>query len=240
MRLLPDREGERLRNDARETWSILGKLTLDLPCFGRWMPKSYWNLFQQATAHRQDSGISAEAILEAAARRRRELEGAGSECQIDAIVTDLKSGELAVPGREAEFRRRTARFISATSLPSGHRTVVARAIGFRTQRLAMAPDIDLDLRAVARSFFVDLVQSTFAATYRTGVWPVRFRSFVGRELAARIANRCLAAGEEPSAQLAFEFLDGTSRWGDERVGFETVTAEVKRSSLARRTDFRPR
>ena len=48
VRLLPDEEDERLRKDARRTWSILGKLTLNLPCFGLWMPTAYWDLFQQS------------------------------------------------------------------------------------------------------------------------------------------------------------------------------------------------
>ena len=82
------------------------------------------------------------------------------------------------------------------------------------------------------------MQSTFAATYRTGVWPRRFRSFVGRELAARIAKRCLAAGEEPSDDLALRLLDGTARWEDEGVGFETVTAEVN-ELLGEADDFAP-
>jgi HKD family nuclease len=198
VRLLPDKEDDRLRKDSRGTWKILGKLTLDLPCFGKWMPKTYWDLFQQATAQLQDTGISTEAILEAAERRRRELEGEGIVVAVDAIVADLLRGGLARRGCEDDLRA------------------------------ALAPDIDLDLRAVARSFFVDLVQSTFAVTYRTGLWPGRFRSFVGRTIAARIAKRRLAAGEEPSVKLAFELLDGTARWGDERVSFETVTDEVKR------------
>lgn|GEM_PF-3243236 len=70
------------------------------------------------------------------------------------------------------------------------------------------------------------MQSTFAATYRTGVWPRLFRSFVGRELAARIAKRRLAVGEEPSDALALRLLDGTAGWEDEGVGFEKVTAQV--------------
>ena len=48
VRLLPDDEDRRLRKDARRTRSILGKLTLNLPCFGLWMPRAYWDLFQQA------------------------------------------------------------------------------------------------------------------------------------------------------------------------------------------------
>ena len=45
-------------------------------------------------------------------------------------------------------------------------------------------------------------------------------------LAARIANRRLAEGKEPSDDLALRLLDGTARWEDEGVGFETVTAQV--------------
>jgi HKD family nuclease len=225
VRLLPDNVDERLRKDARRTQSILGKLTLNLPCFGLWMPSAYWDLFQQAVAEVQAAGISTEAIRAAAARRRAELDGAGIERQIDAIVADLKRSGLAIPGREDDLRDvLLVHFRSQLA----HRTpeVVARAVGFRTQRQALASD--LDLRTVARSFFVDLVQSTFAATYRTGGWPGRFRSFVGRELAARIAKRCIGHGDEPSDALALCLLDGTARWEDDGVGFETVTAEVNK------------
>ncbi len=223
VRLLPDEEDERLRKDARRTRSILGKLTLNLPCFGLWMPTAYWDLFQQAAAKVQDAGISMEAIRAAAARRHRELDGAGIEREVDAIVADLKSDGLAKPGREGDLRAELLVYFGA-QLADRTPELVARAVGFRTQRQALASD--LDLRVVARSFFVDLVQSTFAATYRTGVWPRRFRSFVGRELAARIAKRRLEEGEEPSGALALHLLDVTARWEDERVGFEKVTAEV--------------
>jgi len=237
MRLLPDKEDERLRKDARATWSILGKLTLDLPCFGRWMPKNYWDLFQQAMTQVQDAGISTEAILEAAARRRRELEGDGIVVAVNAIVADLLRGGLAKRDREDDLR---AALLGHFRAQLSQRTpdLLARAVEFRTGRLALMPDADLDLRAVARSFFVDLVQSTFAVTYRTGLWPRRFRSFVGRELAARVAKRCLAGGEEPSGSLALRLLDGASRWEDERIGFETVTAEV-RALLGEADDFAP-
>jgi len=223
LRLLPDKEDKRLRKDARRTRSILGKLTLNLPCFGLWMPSAYWDLFQQAVAEVQATGISTEAIREAATRRRRELDGAGIECQVDAIVADLQRYGLAKPGREGKLRDALLDHFRA-QLAQRTPELLARAVGFRTQRQALASD--LDLRAVARSFFVDLVQSTFAATYRTGVWPGSFHSFVGRTLAARIAKRRLAEGEEPSAALALRLLDGTARWEDERVGFEKVTAEV--------------
>ena len=235
VRLLPDEEDKRLRKDVRRTQGILGKLTLNLPCFGLWMPSAYWDLFQQAMDKVQAEGISTEAVRAAADRRRGELEGAGIECQVDAIVADLDRVGLAVPGREADLRAELLVHFRA-QLAQRTPELVARAVGFRTQRQALASD--LDLRAVARSFFVDLVQSTFAATYRTGGWPRLFKSFVGRELAARIAKRLLAAGEVPSDDLALRLLDGTARWEDEGVGFEKVTAEVN-ELLGEADDFAP-
>jgi hypothetical protein len=187
------------------------------------MPRAHWDLFQQAADQVQADGISTEAIREAAARRRRELDGTGIEREVEAIVADLRREGLAKPGREADLRTELLAYFR-NQLAQRTPDLVARAVGFRTQRQALASD--LDLRAVARSFFVDLVQATFAATYRTGVWPRRFRSFVGRELAGRIAKHCLAEGEGPSDALALRLLDVTARWEDEGIGFETVTAEV--------------
>lgn len=222
LRLLPDEQDDRLRKDARTMSSILGKLTLNLPCFGLWMPGAYWDIFQRAAAAVQAAGISSEAIRAAAEQRRRKLDGMGIESEVDAIIADLKRERLAKPGREDDLR---AALLDHFRSQLEHRTpeLVARAVGFRTQRQSLASD--LDLRAVARSFFVDLVQSTFAATYRTGVWPRRFRSFVGRELAGRIANR-LPVGVERSDAQASGLLDASARWEDEGVGFEKVTAEV--------------
>lgn len=225
VRLLPDEEDQRLRRDARRTRGILGKPTLNLPCFGFWMPRSYWDLFQRAAAEIQQAGISTEAIRAAARTRRRALDGAGIEREVDAIIADLQRDGLAKPGLESDLR---AVLLVHFRTQLAHRTpeLLARAVGFRTGRQALSSD--LDLRTLARSFFADLVQSTFAATYRTGVWPRRFRSFVGGDLAARIANRCLAKGGEPTDAHALRLLDISARWEDERVGFETITAEVNK------------
>jgi hypothetical protein len=187
------------------------------------MPRAYWDLFQQAVAKVEDTGISMEDIRAAAEQHRRELDAGGIEREVDAIVADLMRDGFAKPGREANLR---AELLVHFRAQLARRTpdLLARAIEFRTGRQELTTD--LDLRAMARSFFVDLAQSTFAATYRTGVWPGAFRSFVGRDLAARIAKRRLAKGEEPSDDLALRLLDGTGRWEDEGVDFETVTAEV--------------
>jgi hypothetical protein len=223
VRLLPDKEDERLRKDARRTRGILSKLTLNLPCFGLWMPHAYWQAFQEAVAEVEAAGISIAAVQEAAEQRRRELDGNGIEGQVDAIVADLKNAQLAKPGREDDLRAELLAYYRA-QLAQRTPDLIARAVGFRTQRQALASD--LDLQAVARSFFVDLIQATFAATYRTGSWPRLFRSFVGRELARRIAKRSVGEDERPSDEFALRLLDSAPRWEDERIGFEAVTAEV--------------
>lgn len=223
VRLLPDHEDERLRKDVRKTRGILGKLTLNLPCFGLWMPMGYWDLFQEAAEKVQAVGISIETVREAAECRRRELDGDGIEQEIDAIVTDLQGDDLVMRGRERDLRNELLTHFLA-QLAQRTPELIARAVGFRTQRQALASD--LDLRAVARSFFVDLVQATFTATYRTGGWPQRFRSSVGRELARRIAKRCVPEGGRPSDALALGLLDLAATWENEHIDFDTVTAQI--------------
>jgi len=138
-------------------------------------------------------------------------------------VAELKKDRLAKPGHEGDLRAELFHYFRA-QLAQRTPDLIARAVEFRTGRQALASD--LDTSTVARAFFVDLVQATFAATYRTGGWPRRFRSFVGRELAVRIARRCLSEDEKPTDALANKLLDLALRWDDDRVAFEEVTAEV--------------
>ena len=187
------------------------------------MPRAYWDLFQRASAEIQAAGISPETVRGAAERRQRELDGAGIEREVDAIVTELRADGLTKAGREEDLRSELLTYFR-TQLAQRTPELIARAVGFRTGRQSLSSD--LDLRTVARSFFVDLVQSTFAATYRTGVWPRRFRSIVGRELAVRIAKRRMAEGEVPNDALALRLLDGAAGWEDDSLGFEKVTAQV--------------
>jgi len=102
VRLLPLKEDEQLRKGRPAgTWSILGKLTLNLPCFGFWMPRAYWVLFSTDSGR----GPSCRPSRRKAIRRgpprqhRSELDGAGIEREVDAIVADLLRDGLAKPGR---------------------------------------------------------------------------------------------------------------------------------------------
>jgi HKD family nuclease len=237
VRLLPEEEDERLRKDSRRESSILGKLSLNLPCFGRWMPKPYWDLYRQATARAQAADVSTDEILKAAERRRRELESDGMETEVNAIADDFRRDGRISPGCDKELRVALLSYFRSR-LAKRPPALVARAVGFRTGRMALAWDVETDPRALARSFFVDVVQSTFAATYISGSWPQRFGSFVGRTLAARIAERCLARGEQPNDELALQLLDDAANWEDARVDFETVTTQVNKL-LGEPPDFAP-
>jgi HKD family nuclease len=227
VRLLPDAEAERLRGETHRRQNLLAKLTLNLPCFGLWMPAPFWEVFQAALEHTRSSGISAGEISAAAERRRSELEGPGIEREVDAIVDDLVRGGLAKSDRKHELRDVLMEHFNY-ELARRTPDLLARSIGFRTQRQALGSS-DVDLRFVARSFFVDIVQATFSATYRTGSWPRRFRSSVARALAARIAQQLHRVGADPTDALALDLLDHATRWEDERVPFDEVSRDVKRT-----------
>jgi HKD family nuclease len=226
LRLLPDSEDERLRGDARRMQNLLAKLTLNLPCFGLWMPATYWDVFQEVLVQSRSTWISADEVRAAAARRREELAGAGIDGEVEAIVADLAREGQARPGKEQELRRE---LLAHFDRELARRTpeLVARAVGFRTQRQSLGSS-EVDLRIVARSFFVDVVQATLSATYRTGSWPRRFRSSVARALAAGIAQQYQRAGRDPTDDLAIHVLDLSTRWEDERLGFDQVCDEVQR------------
>ena len=53
-----------------------------------------------------------------------------------------------------------------------------------------------------RQLIVDIVQATFAATYRTGDWPRRFRSHAAKEIAAAMADRLATGGRSADGATA--------------------------------------
>jgi len=217
IRLLPDEEDRALRDQMRRMVQLLTKLTLNLPCFGLWLPRSFWAVFEEAKAALESLRIAPNAIFEAATRRRAELEGAGLEQQVDAIVGDLDRADLRramLDYFRDQLRRRTPELL-------------AHAVEFRTQRQSVAP-ADVDQQVAARWFFVDLMQATLASTYRTGAWPRRIRSRVARSLAGRLATRVVKAGQEPTDTHALQLLDGSARWEHDSVTFEEVRSEVER------------
>ena len=146
--------------------------------------------FNRRRPRSKPRGFEPTAVRDAAERRRRDLDGAGIEHEIDAIVADLDRDGLAKSGRKDELRAELLAYFR-DQLAQRTPSLVARAVGFRTQRQTLASD--LDLRAVARSFFVDLMQATLAATYRTGAWPRRFPLLCGTR-GSRANRRTLRSG----------------------------------------------
>jgi len=61
---------------------------------------------------------------------------------------------------------------------------------------------------------VDIVQATFAATYRTGDWPRRFRSCAARQIASAIEDRLATARRLADGATATGILDQASTWED--------------------------
>jgi hypothetical protein len=59
---------------------------------------------------------------------------------------------------------------------------------------------------------VDIVQATFAATYRTGDWPRRFRSHPAKQIAAAMEDRLATAGRSADGETATAILDQASTW----------------------------
>jgi HKD family nuclease len=98
--LLPTINAEALRRSARRVTFLLAKLTLSLPCFGNWMPESYWDVFIAARQKLQGAAsIDPDAVRHLAAQHRVYLDQGGLEAEVDQILRRLGELELLVPDR---------------------------------------------------------------------------------------------------------------------------------------------
>jgi HKD family nuclease len=212
--LLPTAESACVRRDARRVSLLLSKVTLELPCFGRWMPESYWDVFQEARdVLRRAASLEPSRLRDVAAAHRRYLETGGLEDELDAIIARLDKHEVIVPGKSEPLRADVlARFRSELSLRTPD--VIAACLEFRTGRQRWAPFEKTE--TPYRQLMGDIMQATFAATYRTGDWPRRFRSFAARALASRIEERVVTAGRQADGAVATEILDQAASWDSER------------------------
>ncbi len=232
--LLPEDEDKRIRKEARRVQDTIAKVTLNLPCFGLWIPKTYWEVFQEALNVLAREGISPDDIIAAANSQREILGGEGLYHQIDAIVQDLTKHNLIIPGKENELRRELHDYFS-TQLEQRSPEVLARVLGFRTQRQGLTSDVDQEV--LARAFFVDLIHATFAKTFTTGSWPHKFKSYVARTLARKIAKNTVG-NQMPSASLAFSLVDRATMWEDFRLPLKDVVDQFN-GILGEVDDFNP-
>lgn len=208
--LVPASHGELLRREMRRVSLLLAKLTLNLPCFGLWMPESYWDKFlAQREAMQQADALSPEALVSVSNSHRSYLLSGGLEKEVDAIVQRLGEIELLVPGKAQDLIHFVLpRF--RTDLQLRTPEVLAGCLEFRTARQRWTPYEQTD--APYRQLMVDLVQATFASTFRTGDWPRRFRSHAARAVAEAIETRLVAAGGVADAGLANDILAMARGW----------------------------
>lgn len=223
--LLPAADAEALRRDARRVSHLLAKATLNLPCFGLWMPETYWPAFIAAREEMVRAHSLAPAHIRAvAATHADDLRGGGLERETDLIIDRLGQLNLLVEAKRADLRTYLLRRFNE-QLALRTPDVLAACVEFRTARQRWAPYESTE--APYRQLAVDVMQATFSATYRTGDWPSRFKSIAGRRLADHIERRFESMGQSADGETATSLLDLAMSW----EGDATLEAVVKQFRL---------
>jgi hypothetical protein len=208
--LIPTLEAESLRRDAKRVSLLLAKLTLNLPCFGLWMPETYWDAFLAAREALQSvHSLAPASVRELASQHREYLVNGGLDTEVDRILARLEQVEVLVAGKHEGLREfLLPRFRNELALRTPD--VLAACIEFRTARQRWTPYDQTEIPY--RQLTVDIVQATFAATYRTGDWPRRFRSHPAKQIAAAMEDRLATAGRGAEGETATAILDQASTW----------------------------
>ncbi len=224
--LVPEAEGGQLRRDARRVTLLLAKLTLNLPCFGAWMPESYWDVFLEARSQLKSAdALRPERVREVAAAQRAYLLGGGLEQEVERILDSAENQEILVAGRrEALGRALRERF--RREIEARTPEVLMSCVQFRTARQRWAPFEQTE--APHRQVMVDVVQATLWSTYRTGDWPRASRSHAARRVAERVTERVLAGGGEADGSTALALLDAAATWEDPARPLSEVVNEYRR------------
>jgi hypothetical protein len=223
--LIPTVEAESLRRDAKRVSLLLAKLTLNLPCFGLWMPETYWDAFLAARDALQSAhSLAPASVRDLATQHRAYLMNGGLEAEVDRILTRLEEVAVLVAGKREALRDfLLPRFRSELALRTPD--VLAACIEFRTARQRWTPYDQTEIPY--RQLIVDVVQATFAATYRTGDWPRRFRSHAAKEVAAAMAARLASEGRSAHGETATAILDLASTWEDVARPMADVVSEFR-------------
>jgi HKD family nuclease len=224
--LIPTTDAEVLRRDARRVSLLLAKLTLNLPCFGLWMPESYWEVFLTARKSLESArSLSSTSVLALAERHRGDLKGGGLEREVDRITSRLDELHVLVPGRGAALRDYLIpRFQRELALRTPD--ILASCIEFRTARQRWSPFDQTE--TPYRQLMVDVLQATFASTYRTGDWPRRFRSHAARRVAESIEGQLGELGRDADSEVATAILDQLATWEGEQRPMAEIIAEFRR------------
>lgn len=222
--LIPNADA--LRKDARRAALLLSKVSLDLSCFGRWMPASYWDVFLEARD--QLAGVNTLDPIELAQRARAHadsLRGGGLELEVDQILSELQQSGNLDDDKRAETRKFVLdRFLRELSMRTPE--VIAACVQFKTARQQWSPYDTTD--TPMRQLMADIVQATFSATYKTGQWPQRLPSRPARLLANSIKERFALDDSAQRDELAREILAQASSWEDPSRPFDEVMQEFRR------------
>ncbi len=225
--LLPPDEAELVQRGSRRVSRLLSRLALNLPCFGLWMPASYWDVFVLArTELLKQPGLDPARILSAAKAQRAELLERGAlERDVSRIVDTMITQEsISAPDRDKVFEFLTdemrRRCLARTP------ELIADAVQFRTARQVWAPFESTN--EPLRQLMVDLIYSVFAPTLRTGEWPARFHSFAAKDLASALEGKLRLSGHDPDGLAASKLLECSRTWEHVDRPIQDVVDEFRR------------
>ena len=230
--LLPTRERKELQRALRRVVALAPRLGLQLSCFGLWMPETYWPVFESARDELlRASALDQNSLREAAESHRTYLlDERGLEDALSRVVHRLTIEAGLLEKDRAEVRIELEEY-ARTQLE--HRTpeLVSQVVDFRTGRQRWAPFEASDMPY--RQLIVDVVQSLFASTERTGRWPRSLRSYAGRALLSKAEERLISDDVDADAR-ALEMRSFTHTW---ESGQLTLTEALKQFRCIVPDDF---
>jgi len=224
--LLPPDVSKEVRQAARRLSSLPARLSLNLPCFGMWMPAPCWETFEGARAELMREGaLSHERLRAQATLQHVHLQRGGLEAAVARVMERLQK-EDGLPAQHTATVKKELEDYLRRELSSRTPEVIVRALEFRTARQVWTPYDQTD--TPHRQLMADLIQATFQATFKTGRWPGQFRSYAAREVATAIEVKLGRAGLAADGSSALHLLDLAASWEDPERPFTEVVDEFRR------------
>jgi HKD family nuclease len=211
IRLLPQETHEKVTKAARKISSLRGRLVLKLPCFGHWMPESFWNLYMVARAQllARDE-LSTDFLLKQAHIQKTYLESpVGRRTEINELLANLRE-KAELSSKEEEKARGFVDEHLNRQLSLRSPETMLQALKFRTGRQRWAPFEQTE--TPYRQLMADLLYSVLGGSLRTGDWPRRFTSFPARQLAEDLARGLENLDLKPGSSAAMQLLCLADAW----------------------------
>jgi hypothetical protein len=222
---LPPEGAEAIRRESRRLSSLMSRMSLNLPCFGHWIPAPYWDAFTKAKELAEKRGfLSRERILAFAEEQRAYFESGGLEESVRQIVQRMHRDEIIEADHEEQVLHHLRSLVDQ-AMAFRTPNIIAEAIEFRTARQQWSPCDQTDMPY--RQLMVDLVQATFGTTYRTGMWPQHPRSIPGHNIVRSIQERLEAKGHAVDGNTSLELLRLSATWENTSRDFAEVVQEFR-------------